>query len=79
MSLRRHHVNLQTVCAIFKTDTHGRSTRALAYTWHGRFSDGSTDNTSRGRPKYKNCRIVKSAPDDIDCDLRRAVREVAEI
>jgi len=21
----------------------------VTYTWHGRFSDGSTDNTSRGR------------------------------
>ena len=28
----------------------------------------STDSTSRGRPKYKNCRIVKSALDVIDCD-----------
>ena len=36
--------------------------RALAYTWHRRFSDGSTDNTSRGRPMYNNCRIVTSAP-----------------
>jgi len=44
---------------------------------HGRFSDGSVDNTSRGWPKYKNCRIVKSAQDGIDCDWRRTVLEVA--
>ena len=28
--------------------------RALAYTWHGRFSGGSTNNTSCGLPKYTN-------------------------
>ena len=42
--------------------------RALVYTWYGRFSDVSTDKTYRSRPKYKNCRIVKSASDAIDCD-----------
>ena len=36
----------------------GNVSRILAYTWHDRFSDGNTDNTSHGRMKYKNCRIV---------------------
>ena len=51
--------------------------KALAYTWHGIFSDSSMDNTACERPRYKNCRIVKFALDAIDCDLRRTIREVA--
>ena len=124
ISFRRHHVDLQTFCDIFKklstwknytlatcvkqngdvrrrrsphisyssffpsglthidafcqlksTERYENVSRTLAYTWHDRFSDGSTDNTSRGRTKYKNCRIVKSVPDVIDCDLNDAQYE----
>ena len=53
--------------------------RAHVYNWNGRFIDGSTDNISRGRPKYKNCRKMKSAHDGIDCHWRRIVLEVAEM
>ena len=59
----------------FKSTKHYKNVwRALVYTWHGRFSDV---NTYRGWPKYKNCRIVKSAPDATDRDWQRSVREVA--
>jgi len=50
------------------TERYKYVSRTPAYTCHGRVSDGSADKTSRGRPKYKNWRIVKSAPDDIDFD-----------
>ena len=33
--------------------------KALVYKRHGRFSNGSKENTSCGRPKYKNCKTVK--------------------
>ena len=60
---------IDTYCQIKSTERYKNVSRALAYTWHGRLSDGSTyDNTSHGRPKYKNFRIVKSVPDTIDCD-----------
>ena len=38
------------------TERYKNVSRALTYTWNGRFSDGSTDNTFRGRPKYKKYR-----------------------
>ena len=37
-----------TVCQLKSTKRYKNVSRALTYTWYGRFSDGSTDNTSRG-------------------------------
>ena len=55
---------IDTFCQLKLTECYKNVSRALTYTWHGRFSDGSTDDTSRGRPiLYKNCRIVKSSFD----------------
>jgi len=68
---------INTYCHLKSTERYKNVSRALAYTWYGRFSDGSTDNTSRGWPKYNNCRLVIIAPDAIYCDERRTVREVA--
>ena len=59
---------IDTYCQLKSTERYKNVSRALAYTWNGRFRDGSTDNTSRRRPKYKNCRIKKPMPDAIDCD-----------
>ena len=61
-----------TFCQLKSTLIYNNISRALVYTWHGRFSDRNTVNTSLGWPKYKNCSIVK-----IDCDYRRTIREVA--
>ena len=58
---------IDTFCQLKLTECYKNVSRALTYTWHGRFSEGSTDNTSRG-PRYKNYRIVKSAQDAIECD-----------
>ena len=99
----KHHVELLTVCGIFKIDRSTLSQLVLSRKWGGakisysnffsiridayrhvllieinltlqecfkrtciyffddRFSEGSMDNTSRGWPKYTNCRIVKTA------------------
>ena len=59
---------IDTFSQLKSTERYKNVSRALASTWHGRFSDDSTDNTSRERPKYKKCRILKFALDDIDCD-----------
>jgi len=59
--------NTDQFCQLKSTEPYENVSRALTYTWHSRFSDGSMDNT-RGRPKYQNCRIVKSASDIIDRD-----------
>ena len=66
-----------TFCQFKSTEHYKGVWRALVYTWHGRFSDVSTGNTYRGRSKYKNWRIVKSAPDAIDCDSRGSVRDLS--
>jgi len=50
-------------CQMKSTERYTNVSRTLAYTWHDRFSNGRTV----GRPKYENCRILKSAPDVIDC------------
>ena len=63
---------IATFCQLKSTLIYNNISRALVYTWHGRFSDRNTVNTSLGWPKYKNCSIVK-----IDCDYRRTIREVA--
>ena len=59
---------IDTFCQLKSTERYKNVSRTLAYTWHDRFSDGISDNTSRGRPKFKNYRIVKSVPDAIECD-----------
>ena len=59
---------IDTFCQSKSTELFKNVSRTLAYTWHDRFSDSSTDNTSRGHPMYKNCRIIKFTPDVIDCD-----------
>ena len=38
-------------CQLESTECYNNVSRALAYSWHGRFSDGSTDNTSCGWPE----------------------------
>ena len=116
MSFWRHHVDLQTFCGIFKTDTHQRSTPSqlvlsrkkrrptktrctdqlfkfvFYQEWRllTRFVYWNQQNVTRifqehmhilgmvdlvrvarircHRQKYKNCRIVNSARDDINCD-----------
>ena len=70
---------MDTFCQLKSTDNYKNVSRTPAYNWNGRFIDGSTDNISRGRPKYKNCRKMKSAHDGIDCHWRRIVLEVAEM
>ena len=62
---------IDTCCQLKSTDRYKNVSWTLVYTWHARFSDSSTVNTSRGLLKYKNCRIVKSAPDAIHCDVSR--------
>ena len=39
-------------CHLKSTERNMNVSRTLAHTWHGRFSDSSTDNTSRGLTKY---------------------------
>ena len=68
---------METFCQ--STESYKNVSRAHAYNWNGRFIYGSTDTMSRGRPKYKNCRKVKSVHDCIDCDWRHIVLEVAEM
>jgi transposase len=70
---------IKTFCQLKSTERYKNVSRALVYKWHGRFSDGYTENTPRGRPKYKDCRTVKSVKHVIDCDRRRTVRDVAEM
>ena len=67
---------IETFCQLKSTERYNNVSRALAYTWHGRFSNGNTVNTSLGGPMYNNCSIVKIAPDTIDCDYRRTVQEL---
>jgi len=43
---------IDTFCQLKSTERNQNVSRALAYTWHSRFSDGNTDKTSRVRPKY---------------------------
>ena len=66
-------------CQLKSTERNNNVSRALVYTWHGRFSDVNTVNISLGLRKYKNknCSIGKIEPDAIDCDCRRTVQEVA--
>ena len=70
---------INTFCQLKSTELYNNVSRALVYTWHGRFSDGNTVNTSLGWPKYKNCSIVKIAPDAINCDYRCTVQEVSGV
>ena len=37
---------IDTFCQLKSTDRYNNVLSALVYTWHDRFSDGSTDNTS---------------------------------
>ena len=64
-------------CQLKSTERNNNVSRALVYTWHGRFSDVNTVNISLGLRKYKNCSKGKIEPDAIDCDYRRTVQEVA--
>ena len=59
---------IDTFRQLKSTERYKNVSRTLTYTLHDRYSDGSTVNTVRGRPRYKNCVIVKSALDGIDCD-----------
>ena len=45
----------------------------LAYTWHGRLSDGSTDSTSRGRPSN----VTSDAPEMADISKYTALYNLA--
>ena len=68
---------IDTFCQLKSTERYINVSRALVYTWHGRFSDRTIVITSLVWPKYKNCSIEKIAPGAIDWDYRRTVREVA--
>ena len=41
--------HIDTLCQLKSTECCKNVSRALAFTWHDRFSDGSTDYTYRGR------------------------------
>ena len=56
-------IRIDTFYRLKSTERYKNVSRALTYTWHGRCSDGSMDNKSRGRPKYKNRRIVNVTSD----------------
>ena len=68
---------IQTLKQMQCTDKYKNVSKQLVYKWHGRFSDGWTDNAPRGRTPCKDKKQTLAVKNVIETDHRKTVREVA--
>ena len=68
---------IQTLKQMQSTDRYKSVSKQLVYKWHGRFSNGLTDSSPRGRPPYKDKKQTLAVKNVIESDRRKTVREVA--
>ena len=68
---------IQTLKQMQSTDRYKHVSKQLVYKWHGRFSNGLTDSSPRGRPPYKDKKQTLAVKNVIESDCRKTVREVA--
>ena len=68
---------IQTLKQMQSTDRYKNVSKQLVYKWHGRFSNGLTDSSPRGRPPYKDKKQTLAVKNVIESDRRKTVREVA--
>lgn len=68
-----------TLKRLKSTEGHKTVSRALVYKWHRKFTDGSAEIGSRGRPKSCDNPNIQKVLDVLNADRRYTVREIAEI
>ena len=68
---------IQTLKQMQSTDRYKNVSKQLVYKWHGRFSNGLTDSSPRGRPPYKDKKQTLAVKNVIESNRRKTVREVA--
>ena len=65
---------IQTIKQMQSTDRYKNVSKQPVYKLHGRFSNGWTDSSPRGRPPYKDKKQTLAVKNVIESDRRKTVR-----